>query len=224
MENEFFANPRPFQEFFSHELVRQIIPGLMSTSDPPPPPNWTAAQGPGGSVVLTFALRKWALGLGLGGALLGLFGWGVWGFLKNWFVDGAEILPGGVVLFLVFLAGLWSGLYVLDRLIFASTSYELSADSLVIRENTLFRRKRDIISKAGIRKILVNYLPPGADSSISNPGTYTTLIEHERTDGKANGVTNFAMEGWTEREANWLAPQLASWAGVKYRRIERGEE
>jgi hypothetical protein len=190
---------------------------------PPAPANWTAVRRADGVLSLTFALRKWPLGLGLGGGLVLLFGWGVWGFLKNWFVDRAEILPGGVVLCLVFLAGTWSGLYVLDRLIFASTTYDLEAERLVVLEKTLFRRKLQVIRKDAIRKILINYVPPGPESSTSNPGTYATLIVHNIPD-TGGKTTNFAMEGWTERESNWLAPLLAIWAEVKYRRIENGED
>lgn len=185
------------------------------------PAYWSIAEGPDGAVVLTFGLRKWALGLGLGGGLVALFGWGAWGFLKNWFIDHAEILPGGVILFLVFVAGLWAGLYVIDRLIFATVQYELTPENLVIRKNTLFRRKQEVIPRKNVREILINYLPPGPNTSTGNPGTYATLIVHERPNTR--GTTNFAMEGWTEEEANWLAPQLARWSGIKYREIQSGE-
>ena len=168
----------------------------------------------GAETVLTFAARGgkgYLPSLLLGTACVLFFGYGAASFLKGWLINREEVLPAGVILFLILLGGFIFGLYVFDRLFYAATEYRMSTDQLRIVVKSFFNFSRKQIKHAEIAYVLQLSTPPkvrGMDD------TWRTLIFY----GEKSHPKSIALEGSTSAECEWLAPILAQWAGVPCQR------
>lgn len=174
-------------------------------------PAWTVTQTPLG---LELQYRNWR-NRGSSWALIAVVSWslfclwGVWGFLKNWFIDKAEILPAGVVLCLILVGGCWLGIVLAGNL-YERRVYLLSGERFKLRKHRINRPvKETVIDKLRIKEVYRLYTPP---KETSTSGTWRTVIGYSDMHGKSKEL---ALDGHSEEEADFVGPLFAEWARVK---------
>jgi hypothetical protein len=144
-------------------------------------------------------------------ALVAICGYGSAVFLLGW-LGGEEILVGGVVVFVLLLAGLTAGIYLISAM-FRTTTYVLGADSLSITTSQpVVGKSIDEIARSTIREVVRLYSPPAEDS---RRDTWRTLLTVGNSTEEE--TRTIALEGDTEDESVWLAPLIAGWAKVHVR-------
>lgn len=177
-------------------------------------PAWTISQTPVG---LELQYRNWKSR----GSHFALFPlsiwftfclWGIWGFLKNWIIDRAEILPAGVVLFLLLLGGFWLGI-VLTGNFYERCVYLLSSATFKLQKYRIDRSTKEYtIEKSSIKNVYRLYTP-SKDAGIN--GTWRTVIGYSDRDGKNKEI---ALAGHSEEEAEFLGKLFAEWSGLKVKK------
>ncbi len=149
-------------------------------------------------------------------ALVAACGYGAAVFALGW-ATGEEVLVGGVVLFLLLLAGLLAGLYLISAM-FRTTTYVLRAESMSITTaQPVVGESTDDVQRSAIREVVRLYGPP---ERRSRRDIWRTLLMVCDWNGQETGT--IALEGETEGESAWLAPLIAKWAQVPVR-IERND-
>ena len=179
------------------------------------PRPWSRTLTPLG-IELTFRAQRAtaavAAGLLVAAALLFCL-WQIWGFLKNWFIDRAEILPGGVVFFLLLCGG--ALLCVKGfRQVFRSVTYRLLCDRLEVVCNGASKLT---IEKSRVKKLIQLYTPP-KEPPLN--GTWVTCLVHTGTNGKDQ---EFFFEGDAEEESAMLIRALKEWAPLEVEKQETSD-
>lgn len=182
----------------------------MSATDIPVPKGWERRAGRHGDEIIFRPIRArgFPVALIFNLLLMLFFDYQIAGFLKNWFIDKAEMLPAGIVFFLLMCGGM---LFVVRnfRLLFRTVQYRIGDSTVQIIERRLGGSELSrTFDKQCIKKVIRTYTPPRGDER--NP-IWGTLIACRTADGRDEQV---ALEGYGEDESKFLSQILSSWAAV----------
>lgn len=139
--------------------------------------------------------------------------YGVFVFLKGWFVEHEEILAGGVVLFLIACGGVYLGVHFLRHL-FRRVVYTLGHGQLKATTVKWGSSQAKNIEKALIKEVIRLYTPPGKSAPSNSPGQWSTCLVYNDMSGSRK---EFFLEGMDKEESDYLVSLLSQWAGVKCR-------
>jgi hypothetical protein len=175
------------------------------------PPEWSAATTPFGKEFTFHAgMAKAARpAFVIGVVIIALCLYWDWLFIENWVFDKAEILPAGVVLFLVILGGAAFGVYCIRR-VFSSTKYLLGSDSFTVTKKAFSKESVEKFQKAQITGINLLYTPP---KEAPLEGTWAVVLDiRDLQGGKARSL---ALEGYGEKETKIISDALSTWTGIR---------
>lgn len=171
------------------------------------------------ALVLSYAVRgglKHGLMTAFGVALvlwcLYAIGW----LMRGWFGPGGEVLIGGILGIILLLGVMTAGVYVLDLMLYQTTSYRLDAEKLTVEKKSIFGCQTLTISKNRIVCIFQRYQPPGQSSPAGHPGTWVTFVQHDADAKKSSELVLTGLS--TPAEARWFGPLFSKWAGVELKR------
>lgn len=150
-------------------------------------------------------------GLALGVTIVALCAYWAWLFIKNWFIDGVEILAGGMVLFLVILGGAAFGLYCIRR-VFSRTSYLLASDALTVSRRGLIKSNSEKYLKSELAGIHLLFTPP---QEAALDGSWRVVLDIKSLSGGENRT--LVLEGYGESEAKILSAEFSRWTGLAVR-------
>lgn len=137
----------------------------------------------------------------------------VLGFLKNWFIDHAEILMGGVIVFFMACGGMYLGFRFFKHL-FRRITYTLGHGQLKVMIYKFGTSIETLIDKASIKEVLQLYTPPTQSEPQNSPGTWVTCLVYHTSTGERK---EFFLEGTSQEESNYLISIFSNWAGVTTR-------
>jgi hypothetical protein len=191
------------------ELIPE--PGGPGSTDPIPQ-QWTVSTANEG-VELKFSPSRWVPEVVVGTGMVAFFGYWAAVFLYQWIFGGEQVVVAGVVLFLLLLAGLGSGFYVLDGMLDATTRYDLRTHSLAVTEQCLFRNSKTEIDRSQVTEVMQVVTPPQA---AADRETWRTVLTYRSP--LDDQPSRLVLAGYSQQESDWLAPLLAHWSGVALRR------